>query len=157
LKLQIHVADIAAASLIVAGTHGRRGFDHWLIGSVSERLLRRVSIPILTVGHVEKTARLPNVKRILIGVDFSAGTTETVSWGFWIAQRFQTRVTLVHVYDFVTGDIPDHYKQSLLDGIRLEREKLIPRGANAGNAQHAWILECHSSSFSSKPNTKRGA
>jgi len=26
------------ADLVVAGTHGRRGFEHWLIGSVCERL-----------------------------------------------------------------------------------------------------------------------
>src|SRR5262245_34155277 len=34
------------ADLIVAGTHGRHGFDHWLIGSVCERLLRRVRVPL---------------------------------------------------------------------------------------------------------------
>lgn len=118
------------ANLVVAGTHGRRGFQHWLIGSVCERLLRTAPIPILTIGHVRTFAGLPNIKRVLIGIDFSAGSTEAAAWGFSIAQKYQADVTLIHVADFVMGDIPDRYRNSLLEGIRLEMEKLIPAEAS---------------------------
>src|SRR5262245_33910690 len=38
------------ADFIVMGTHGRRGFEKWFLGSVTERLLRRVDVPLLTIG-----------------------------------------------------------------------------------------------------------
>jgi nucleotide-binding universal stress UspA family protein len=37
------------ADLIVVGTHGRRGLDHVLMGSVAEGVVRTASVPVLTV------------------------------------------------------------------------------------------------------------
>lgn len=42
-------ADEAQASLIVMGTHGRRGLDHMLFGSTAERVVRGAGCPVLTV------------------------------------------------------------------------------------------------------------
>ncbi|WP_411967221.1 universal stress protein [Haloferax sp. YSSS75] len=35
--------------LVVIGTHGRSGFDRFMLGSVAEKLLRRSPVPVLTV------------------------------------------------------------------------------------------------------------
>ncbi|GAD52733.1 hypotheical conserved protein [Halarchaeum acidiphilum MH1-52-1] len=35
--------------LIVMGTHGRRGIDRFLLGSVTERVIRTTDVPVLTV------------------------------------------------------------------------------------------------------------
>jgi nucleotide-binding universal stress UspA family protein len=43
------VADEWQADLIVMGTHGRTGFDHFISGSVSESVLRRAQCPVLVV------------------------------------------------------------------------------------------------------------
>jgi len=46
------ILDYAAEhdiDLIVMGTHGRRGIDRWLIGSVTERVVRTAGAPVLTV------------------------------------------------------------------------------------------------------------
>jgi len=37
------------ADLIVQGTHGRRGIERWLLGSVAEGVARRASVPVLLV------------------------------------------------------------------------------------------------------------
>ena len=37
------------AELLVMGSHGRSGLDHFLIGSVAEKVLRRASCAVLTV------------------------------------------------------------------------------------------------------------
>ena len=35
--------------LVVMGTHGRTGLDHYLIGSVTEKVVRLSDVPVLTV------------------------------------------------------------------------------------------------------------
>lgn len=37
------------ARMIALGTHGRRGLAHVLLGSVAEQVMRRSSVPVLTV------------------------------------------------------------------------------------------------------------
>lgn len=43
-----YVAD-ADIDLIVMGTHGRRGLNRLLLGSVTEQVVRQASVPVLTV------------------------------------------------------------------------------------------------------------
>ena len=47
----LKAAETERASLIVMGTHGRKGVAHMLMGSVAERVVRSASCPVLTVGH----------------------------------------------------------------------------------------------------------
>lgn len=42
-------ADTQDADLLVMGTHGRSGIDRLLLGSVTERVLRTATVPVLTV------------------------------------------------------------------------------------------------------------
>lgn len=39
--------------LVIMGTHGRRRLARWFIGSVTEHILRKVPVPVLTVSHVD--------------------------------------------------------------------------------------------------------
>jgi nucleotide-binding universal stress UspA family protein len=39
----------ADMDVVVMGTHGRTGLDHYLIGSVAERVVRQSPVPVLTV------------------------------------------------------------------------------------------------------------
>ncbi|SFS88799.1 universal stress protein [Halostagnicola kamekurae] len=43
-------ADTEGADLIVMGTHGRQGVDQHLLGSITERVLRTASVPVLTLN-----------------------------------------------------------------------------------------------------------
>lgn len=46
------IADVAEqqrSSLVVMGTHGRSGLDHFFLGSVAEGVMRRVGVPVLLV------------------------------------------------------------------------------------------------------------
>lgn len=44
-----NTAEHVRADLIVMGTHGRTGFEHFLLGSVAERVLRTATRPVITV------------------------------------------------------------------------------------------------------------
>ncbi len=45
----VDAAREGGADLIVIGTHGRRGVERMLLGSVAERVLRRADCPVATV------------------------------------------------------------------------------------------------------------
>ena len=45
----VEYAEEADVDLIVMGTHGRRGLNRWLLGSVTERVVRAADAPVLTV------------------------------------------------------------------------------------------------------------
>ncbi len=44
------------ADLLVLGTHGRKGFDHLLMGSVAEGVIRTAPMPVLLVRQRQSTA-----------------------------------------------------------------------------------------------------
>lgn len=45
----VDVVKTSKADLLVMGTHGRRGLEHALMGSVAEKLVRLSPVPVLTV------------------------------------------------------------------------------------------------------------
>jgi nucleotide-binding universal stress UspA family protein len=49
----IEYAEEHGCDLIVMGTHGRTGLERYLLGSVTERTVRRSTVPVLTVRERE--------------------------------------------------------------------------------------------------------
>ncbi len=47
----VRVAAERHCGLIVMGTHGHRGLERLLMGSVAEQVVRRANCPVLTVNH----------------------------------------------------------------------------------------------------------
>ncbi len=45
----VQEANAAGADLIVVGTHGRRGLEHLVLGSVAEGVARRAAVPVLLI------------------------------------------------------------------------------------------------------------
>lgn len=54
----LRIAKEWPADLIVMGTHGRRGFQRLMLGSVAERFLRISCCPVLLVPSSDTTARV---------------------------------------------------------------------------------------------------
>ncbi|WP_418282259.1 universal stress protein [Halorubrum sp. DTA98] len=48
----IDYADEYDIDMIVMGTHGRKGIDRYLLGSVTERVVRTSDVPVLTVRQL---------------------------------------------------------------------------------------------------------
>ncbi len=48
-SLLLNAAKAIEADLIVMGTHGRRGFQRLILGSVAERCVRQSSLPVLLI------------------------------------------------------------------------------------------------------------
>jgi len=115
------------ADLVVMGTHGRRGFERLVMGSTTERLIRRCPVPLITIGSGRRGAATPpDFKRILVTTDFSDGTTDAVAYALSIAQECQAKLTLLHVLNDVASDVIGKYRDSLIHGIQTQLQKLIP-------------------------------
>jgi len=56
----VDYAKSERVDLIVAGTHGRGGVAHLLMGSVAERVVRTAPCPVLTVRHPEHEFVIPD-------------------------------------------------------------------------------------------------
>jgi nucleotide-binding universal stress UspA family protein len=52
--LIVQYAKNQQIDLIVMGTHGRKAVEHFLMGSVAEKVVRTAPCPVLTVRHPER-------------------------------------------------------------------------------------------------------
>ncbi len=96
-ELKVSIAE-TATDFMVMGTHGRRGFERWILGSVTERLLRHAPVPMLTLSDAHADLRVPpDIRKILVTTDFSEGTNEAMSYALSLAQEAPAEVTLLHV------------------------------------------------------------
>ncbi len=64
----VRIAEEGHFDLIVMGTHGRKGFERLIMGSVAERVVRQAACPVLTVRAEDDAAPEPgNVKQTAAG------------------------------------------------------------------------------------------
>jgi nucleotide-binding universal stress UspA family protein len=96
------------ADLVVMGTHGRRGFDRLLLGSVTERVLRKAPCPVLTVPpHAPATPAPPAVlKQILCAIDFSPASIASLRHAIDIGRRAGSSILLVHSIESLAEEEP---------------------------------------------------
>lgn len=95
----LDAAQATGSDLIVMGTHGLGGFQHLILGSVAERVLRRAACPVLTVPpRAEKTSTLP-FKRVLCPLDFGESSRAALEFAVSIASEGDAALTILHVLE----------------------------------------------------------
>jgi nucleotide-binding universal stress UspA family protein len=94
------------ASLIVMGTHGAGGFRRFVLGSVTEKVLRRASCPVLTVPPRVTDAHASALERVLVAVDFSPCSVKAAAVAGSVAQDSGGDLTLLHVIEWPWHDDP---------------------------------------------------
>lgn len=125
------LARARAVSLIVMGTHGRRGFDHLMLGSVTERVLRYAPCPVLAIpgqrpDESGKSAGADNIRRILCCVDFSEHSQQALDHAVSVVSAYCADLTILHVLENIS-ESTDVGKET---NACLERlQKLLPSSA----------------------------
>lgn len=127
--------------MVVTSTHGRSGLRRLFLGSVTERLMRTLTCPLLVLPS-EDTADEDQLRRrfpfrnILVAYDFSKDSEQAFSTSLSIAQEFESNLHIVHVVeptaykDFLKfpgapgeplpTDIHDSLKEGLLELVPME-------------------------------------
>ncbi len=88
--------------LVVMGSRGRSYFERVLLGSVTERMLRKLNVPILTVSHLDPekeihTAEPVPLRRLVYATDLTEGSETGLEFSIRLARGLDARLTVVHV------------------------------------------------------------
>lgn len=95
----LDVAKQTAPDLMVVGTHGHGGVEHLLLGSVTEKVMRKAPCPVLVVppgAHPESGVEF---SRILCPIDGSPASADALSYALSLARETDGQVTLLYVVE----------------------------------------------------------
>ena len=124
-----------AADVIVMGTHGASGFQHLVLGSVTEKVLRKAPCAVLTVPpRARATSRLP-FTRLLCPVDFSDASLAALQMARSLARESSSALTVLHVIEWpwseppapVTPDLPPAQAGALVEYHRYVETSAMAR------------------------------
>ena len=135
----LRIAGELPADLIVMGTHGASGFERLLLGSVTEKVLRKAPCPVLTVPRLAspEAAQAVTFKTIVCAVDFSPASTRAFDYALSLAQEVGGRLVLVHALEWFAENPPhltEHFnvpefRLILEQDARKQLEELVPEVA----------------------------
>jgi nucleotide-binding universal stress UspA family protein len=125
-------ADRLHSDLVVLGTHGHSGFERWILGSVTEKVLRKAVCPVLTVpppvGDAPRDP-LQMFKRILCAIDFSDVSLKGLEYALALAEEADAELLLMHVIEGLP-DPPDWQQPpgpAVVEYLRLSKENAVTR------------------------------
>ena len=91
----------ACSALLVMATHGRGGVGRLVFGSVTDKVVREVAVPVVTVRAAadvtSASAAIPALQTIVVALDGSALAESTLPWATVLAQSTGATVQLVRV------------------------------------------------------------
>ena len=93
--------DRADIDMVAMGTKGRTGLTRVALGSVTENVLRTVSVPVLAVPPEASTEPLSpdRTENVLLPTDGSDGAAVAVDWGIGLAGVFDAMVHALYSAD----------------------------------------------------------
>jgi nucleotide-binding universal stress UspA family protein len=113
------------------GMHGRRGFDRLMLGSVTDRVMRRAPCPVLAVRNPPHDAMaadkeghsVHHLSRILFCADFSKNSERAFNYAISATAEYDAELTVLHVLE----EVPSLAKtEEAIAAATEQLDKLIP-------------------------------
>jgi nucleotide-binding universal stress UspA family protein len=135
-ELIAYRAQAQPADLVVMGTHGRSGFNRLLLGSVTEKVLRSVRCPVLTVPPAapSMTGAAVTFKQILCAIDFSPSATKALQYALELGRQAGGCVTVLYALEYMDPEEPCEH---VVFDIRTRRQHFIDHARARLHAQVA--------------------
>src|ERR1035437_5636563 len=127
----LSLARAHKADVIVMGTHGRRGYDRLMLGSVTDRVMRMAPCPVLAVckplhdsmaadrdrGHVH------HLNRLIFCTDFSKNPERAFNYAMSATEEYDAELTLLHALEHVPSPAKT---EGAIAAATEQLDKLIP-------------------------------
>jgi len=100
-------ASATKVDLVVMATHGRGALSRFWLGSVTDRLVRRATVPVLLVRPLEETpdlAQEPVLRHVLVPLDGSALAEQVLAHAIALGTSMDAEYTLVQALEPVAGE-----------------------------------------------------
>jgi nucleotide-binding universal stress UspA family protein len=110
--------------LIVMGTHGRTGVERYLLGSVTEKVVRLSDVPVLTVKAEGDSEVTYPYSDILVPTDGSEGAESAIGPAVDIARTYDARVHALSVIDTMTMGV-DARSGVILDALEESAQSAV--------------------------------
>jgi nucleotide-binding universal stress UspA family protein len=119
--------------LIVMGTHGRRGFDRLMLGTTTDRVMRRSICPVLAVSQTppdttasEERRHVHHLDRIVFCTDFSENSERALHYAISATREYDAELTMLHVLESANSARKEEIMSKILTTAAGQLDKLIP-------------------------------
>jgi nucleotide-binding universal stress UspA family protein len=146
-------AEVLKADLIVMGTHGRGALERFMVGSTTEKVLRKAtSCPVMVVPPRAPETPVPPVQfhRILCPVDFSEGSLAALTYALSLAEEADAHLTLLHAIELTSAmdevPLPPGFSiQTMREAAEADRhrrlDELVPDNVREYCTVHTMVVE----------------
>jgi len=135
-ELIVKCAAALKADLLVMGTHGLGGFHRLLLGSVTEKVVRTATCPVLTVppSAPATTPRPIVLKRILCPIDYSPSALKALEYALKLGRQADGCVTVLSALESMDPEEPCEHVDV---DVRRNRQHFIDHARERLHAQLA--------------------
>ncbi len=134
------------ADLLVLGTHGTGGFHRLLLGSVTEKVVRTATCPVLTVppSAPAMTSGSLVFEKILCPIDYSPSALSALHYALDLARQAGGCITVLSALEYLEPEEPCEHVDS---DIRTRRQHFIDHARErlhdqlAGEPRTACVIE----------------
>ena len=134
-RIIIDYADAHAVDLVAMPTHGRQGLERLLLGSTTERVVRRSDIPVLTIQPGAADELQYPYEDVLVPTDGSDYANQALATGVDVVNAEEATLHLVTVIALTSlgVDVRSDIQQSMLEESATEvLDEAADFAANAG-------------------------
>jgi len=131
----VDTATTGAVDLIIMTTHGYSGFTRWMLGSVTERVLREAPCPVLVLR------RAGQLKKAMITLDGSRLAEQALKSGVEIGHLLDCETTLLRV------DQQEQLSSVEMGFLEVASSELCQELAQDDADRVSYYLECVASKF----------
>lgn len=111
------IVDTAVAlgcDLILMATRGGSKVERWVIGGVTEQVLRLSPIPVLPVQSQTQLPKQGHVRRVIVPMDGSKLAEVVVPWSAGLAKLLKAKLVFLHVYPTGPGGLRGRNQETYL-------------------------------------------